>query len=95
MFYISIFLICSVLIQGSLSNLTTNFVENEYSLKNEEVSDDRIANLEKEIAFLRNRMTKIEENDLESNITEIMRILETHGLVSISNTFSIDEQTSK
>ena len=55
------------------------FSSNEMFLLQEEV-----ANLQKENDLLRNRVTKLEECDLESNITEIMRILEAHGQVSIS-----------
>ncbi len=57
--------------------------------KHEEFLQNKITNLENEIVFLRKRVSKIEENDLESNITEIMRILEAHGLVSILQIFVV------
>ncbi len=84
MFFRLLFLI--FLIQKASSDLaTTNIQKTELSL-NQEFLLEEITNLKNEIVFLRNRISKIEENDLESNITEIMRILEGHGLVTISHT---------
>ncbi len=80
------FLFFIFLIQKTSSDLaTTNIHKNELS-SNQEFLLEEITNLKNEIVFLSNRISKIEENDLESNITEIMRILEAHGLVTISHT---------
>jgi hypothetical protein len=94
MFYRVLFLFFLFAIFEASSDLTTNNNKNELS-SNEKFLLEEIANLRNEIVFLRKRVSKIEENDLESDITEIRKILETHGLVSILQTLYHDKQTSK
>ncbi len=94
MFFQILFLLFLFSTCESSSDLTSNLHKNEMT-KNEEFLQNKITNLENEIVFLRNCVSKIEENDLESNITEIMRILEAHGLVSILQTFIVMHTVSK
>ena len=94
MFIHFFFLSFLLFIQKASSDLTKSKFNHELS-SNEEFFKEKLAILENEIVVLRKQVTKIKQNDLESNITEIMRILEVHGLVSISQIRIMMNETSK
>ncbi len=74
-----------LLIQG-LAVLSIHQNQLTFSKKNH--LQDAVVNLQNENALLRNEVTKIEDCDLESNVTEMMKILEAHGQVSNLETIS-------
>ncbi len=56
--------------------------QNQFTFSKKNHLQDAVVNLQNENALLRNELTKIEDCDLESNVTEMMKILEAHGQVS-------------
>ena len=83
MFPILSFYFLLVLIEGST---VFSLNQNQFVLSKETLLQDAVANLQKENVMLRNGLAKVEECDLESNVTEMMKILEAHGQVSNSHT---------